>query len=244
VANPLDQFKVKPLVDIEVAGVDISFTNSSLWMLITAAFVIAFMLIGSQRRALVPSRLQAALEIMYEMVADMIRQNVGAGGRSYFPFIFSLFMFILFGNLFGLIPGSFTFTSQIAVTFALAAFIFVSVTIIGIIKHGFKFFGLFFPHGAPILSAPVLVPIEIISYFARPISLSVRLFANMTVGHVLLKVIAGGVVAMGSYYILPGIVPFFFLLAITALEIMIAVIQAYVFAILTCVYLHDALHLH
>jgi len=244
VANPLDQFKVKPLVDIEVAGVDISFTNSSLWMLITAAFVIAFMLIGSQRRALVPSRLQAALEIMYEMVAVMIRQNVGAGGRSYFPFIFSLFMFILFGNLFGLIPGSFTFTSQIAVTFALAAFIFVSVTIIGIIKHGFKFFGLFFPHGAPILSAPVLVPIEIISYFARPISLSVRLFANMTVGHVLLKVIAGGVVAMGSYYILPGIVPFFFLLAITALEIMIAVIQAYVFAILTCVYLHDALHLH
>jgi F-type H+-transporting ATPase subunit a len=244
VVNPLDQFKVKPLVDIEVAGVDISFTNSSLWMLITAAFVIAFMLIGSQRRALVPSRLQAALEIMYEMVADMIRQNVGAGGRSYFPFIFSLFMFILFGNLFGLIPGSFTFTSQIAVTFALAAFIFVSVTIIGIIKHGFKFFGLFFPHGAPILSAPVLVPIEIISYFARPISLSVRLFANMTVGHVLLKVIAGGVIAMGSYYILPGIVPFFFLLAITALEIMIAVIQAYVFAILTCVYLHDALHLH
>ncbi|MEK9662464.1 MAG: F0F1 ATP synthase subunit A [Alphaproteobacteria bacterium] len=243
-ANPLDQFKIKPLVDIEVGGIDISFTNSSLWMLITAVVVIGFMVIGSQRRALVPSRLQSALEILYNAVADMVRQNVGAGGRPYFPFVFALFLFILVGNLSGLIPGSFTFTSHIAVTFAMAAFIFVGVTIIGIVKHGLHFFSLFFPHGAPILSAPVLIPIEVISYFARPISLSVRLFANMTVGHVLLKVIGGGVIALGSYFILPGLVPFGFLVAITGLEIMIGVIQAYVFAILTCVYLHDALHLH
>ena len=153
-------------------------------------------------------------------------------------------MFILFGNLLGLIPGSFTFTSHLAVTFAMAAFIFIGVTLIGIFTHGLKFFSLFFPHGAPIVSAPVLIPIEIISYFSRPISLSVRLFANMTVGHVLLKVIGGGVVALGSFYILPGIVPFMALVAITILEVMIAVIQAYVFAILTCVYLNDALHLH
>ncbi len=153
-------------------------------------------------------------------------------------------MFILFGNLLGLIPFSFTFTSHIAVTFAMAAFIFIGVTIIGIIKHGLKFFSLFFPHGAPIVSAPVLIPIEIISYFSRPISLSVRLFANMTVGHVLLKVIGGGVVALGSFFVVPGLLPFAFLVAITILEVMIAVIQAYVFAILTCVYLNDALHLH
>lgn len=243
-ANPLDQFKIKPLVDIEVGGIDISFTNSSLWMVICAVAVIAFMVIGSQRRALVPSRLQSALEILYNAVADMVRQNVGAGGRPYFPFIFALFLFFLCGNLFGLIPGSFTFTSHIAVTFAMAGFIFVAVTIIGIVKHGLHFFSLFFPHGAPILSAPILIPIEVISYFARPVSLSVRLFANMTVGHVLLKVIAGGVIALGSYYVLPGLIPFGFLVAITGLEIMIGVIQAYVFAILTCVYLHDALHLH
>jgi len=244
VASPLDQFAIKPIVDIEVGGVDISFTNSSLWMAITAVVLVAFMVISTHRRAMVPGRLQASAEYFYHVIADMVRDNVGAQGRAYFPFIFSLFMFILFGNLLGLIPGSFTFTSHIAVTFAMAAFIFVGVTIIGIVIHGFKFFSLFFPHGAPIVSAPVLIPIEIISYFSRPISLSVRLFANMTVGHVLLKVIGGGVVALGSFWVVPGLLPLAFLIAITLLEVMIAVIQAYVFAILTCVYLNDALHLH
>ncbi len=243
-ASPLDQFAIKPIVDIEVGGVDISFTNSSLWMAITAVVLVAFMVISTHRRAMVPGRLQASAEYFYHVIADMVRDNVGAQGRAYFPFIFSLFMFILFGNLLGLIPGSFTFTSHIAVTFAMAAFIFVGVTIIGIVIHGFKFFSLFFPHGAPIVSAPVLIPIEIISYFSRPISLSVRLFANMTVGHVLLKVIGGGVVALGSFWVVPGLLPLAFLIAITLLEVMIAVIQAYVFAILTCVYLNDALHLH
>ncbi len=243
-ASPLEQFTIEPILDLKIGETDISFTNSSLWMAITALVLIVFMVVGTQRRAMVPGRWQSSVEYFYQVVADMVRDNVGTQGRPYFPFIFSLFMFILFGNLLGLIPFSFTFTSHIAVTFAMAAFIFIGVTIIGIIKHGLKFFSLFFPHGAPIVSAPVLIPIEIISYFSRPISLSVRLFANMTVGHVLLKVIGGGVVALGSFFVVPGLLPFAFLVAITILEVMIAVIQAYVFAILTCVYLNDALHLH
>lgn len=243
-ASPLEQFTIEPILELNVGGMDISFTNSSLWMAITALVLIVFLVVGTQRRAMVPGRWQSSVEYFYQVVADMVRDNVGNQGRPYFPFIFALFMFILFGNLLGLIPGAFTFTSHLAVTFALAAFIFVGVTIIGLITHGLKFFSLFFPHGAPIVSAPVLVPIEIISYFSRPISLSVRLFANMTVGHVLLKVIGGGVVALGSFYVIPGLVPFAFLVAITMLEVMISVIQAYVFAILTCVYLNDALHLH
>lgn len=243
-ASPLEQFTIEPILDLKIGETDISFTNSSLWMAITALVLVVFLVVGTQRRAMVPGRWQSSVEYFYQVVADMVRDNVGKQGRPYFPFIFSLFMFILFGNLLGLIPGSFAFTSHLAVTFAMAAFIFVGVTIIGLITHGLKFFSLFFPHGAPIVSAPVLIPIEIISYFSRPISLSVRLFANMTVGHVLLKVIAGGVVALGSYFVVPGLLPFSFLVAITMLEVMIAVIQAYVFAILTCVYLNDALHLH
>jgi F-type H+-transporting ATPase subunit a len=244
VASPLEQFTIKPILDLKIGETDISFTNSSLWMTITALVLITFVVVGTQRRALVPGRWQSAVEYFHQVVADMVRDNVGSEGRRYFPFIFSLFMFILFGNLLGLIPNSFAFTSHLAVTFAMAAFIFVGVTVIGIITHGFKFFSLFFPHGAPLVTAPLLIPIEIISYFSRPISLSVRLFANMTVGHVLLKVIAGGVVALGSFFVLPGILPLALLVAITLLEVMIAVIQAYVFAILTCVYLNDALHLH
>ncbi len=243
-ASPLEQFTIEPILDLKIGETDISFTNSSLWMAITALVLIVFVVVGTQRRAMVPGRWQSAVEYFYQVVADMVRDNVGSQGRPYFPFIFTLFTFILFGNLLGLVPGAFTFTSHLAVTFALAAFVFVGVTIIGLITHGLKFFSLFFPHGAPIVSAPVLIPIEIISYFSRPISLSVRLFANMTVGHVLLKVIGGGVVGLGSFFIIPGLLPFAFLVAITMLEVMIAVIQAYVFAILTCVYLNDALHLH
>jgi F-type H+-transporting ATPase subunit a len=185
VASPLEQFTIKPILDLKIGETDISFTNSSLWMTITALVLITFVVVGTQRRALVPGRWQSAVEYFHQVVADMVRDNVGSEGRRYFPFIFSLFMFILFGNLLGLIPNSFAFTSHLAVTFAMAAFIFVGVTVIGIITHGFKFFSLFFPHGAPLVTAPLLIPIEIISYFSRPISLSVRLFANMTVGHVL-----------------------------------------------------------
>ena len=179
-------------------------------------------------------------ELFYEFIANMIRDNVGSAGKKYFPFIFSLFIFTLFGNILGMIPYGFTFTSHIAVTFFMAAVVFLGVTMIGLFKHGLHFFSLFFPHGAPIFTAPILIPIELVSYLSRPISLSVRLFANMTVGHVLLKVLAGFVVALGVF----GVVPLAVLVAITALELLVAVLQAYIFTILCCIYLNDALHLH
>ncbi|MEO3432744.1 F0F1 ATP synthase subunit A [Inquilinus sp. CAU 1745] len=239
-AGPLEQFEIKPIVPIQVGDLDLSFTNSSLFMVIAAVLITAFLTTSMRGRALVPTRLQSLAELSYEVIANMIRDNVGSDGRKYFPFVFSLFMFVLFGNLLGLIPGAFTFTSHIIVTFALAALIFIGTTIIGIARHGTNFLQLFFPPGAPLWTAVILVPVELVSYLSRPISLSVRLFANMTVGHVMLKVIGGFVVVLGVF----GVLPILALVAITGLEVLIAVIQAYVFAILTCVYLHDALHLH
>ncbi len=239
-ADPLQQFRITKIAEIDVAGIDISFTNSSLWMVIAVVAATLFLTITMRARGTIPTRGQMMAEMLYSAVAGMVRDNVGSGGQAYFPFIFTLFIFVLFGNLLGMVPGSFTFTSHIAVTFAMAAMIFIAVTLIGIAKHGFKFCSLFFPHGAPLWTAVILIPIELVSYLSRPISLSVRLFANMTVGHVILKVIGGFVVALGVF----GIVPLLGLVAITALEFMIAVIQAYVFAILSCIYLHDALHLH
>lgn len=243
-ASPLKQFAIKPLIPMEVAGYDLSFTNSSLWMTLTVFLSVLFFMMATSKRKIVPGPWQAFAEGLLETASNVVNDNVGKGGKPYFPFVFCLFIFILFGNLLGMVPGAFTFTSHLAVTGAMACIIFTAVTLIGIYKHGFKFFSLFFPSGAPIVSAPILIPIEIVSYFSRPVSLGVRLFANMVVGHVLLKVIGGFVVSLGTFYVLPGLLPFVGLLAITVLEIMVAVIQAYVFAILTCVYLHDALYLH
>lgn len=239
--SPLDQFEVTPILPIQVGGLDLSYTNSALFMTLAVAGTVALLTFGVRRRSLVPTRLQSVAEMLYEVVANMVRDNVGSGGRQYFPFIFSLFMFILFGNLLGMIPGGFTFTSHIIVTFTLAFFIFVAVTIIGFWKHGLGYFGMFFPHGAPAWTAIILVPIEVVSYLSRPVSLSVRLFANMTVGHLMLKVIGGFILPMG---LVGGLLPLGGLVAITALEFLIAVIQAYVFTILTCIYLNDALHMH
>ncbi|WP_343561320.1 F0F1 ATP synthase subunit A [Kiloniella sp. b19] len=236
----MDQFKISTLKEISVAGLDISFTNSAVFMVLAVALVSIFLIASTSGRALIPGRWQSAAEMCYELVANMLRDNVGSAGRAYFPFVFTVFMFILFGNLLGLIPGAFTFTSHIIVTFALAAVIFVGVTFIGFARHGFGFLRLFFPHGAPLWTAVILVPIELVSYLSRPISLSVRLFANMVVGHVLLKVIAGFVVLLGIL----GVVPLAFLVGITALEFLVAALQAYIFTILTCIYLHDAIHLH
>jgi len=244
VASPLHQFEITPIIPIEVAGTDLSFTNSALFMVIASALVAAFLIWGMRKSTLVPGRFQSMAELSYEMVAGMVRDNVGDEGRGYFPFVFTLFMFVLFGNFLGLIPGGFTFTSHIAVTFTMAAIIFLAVTVIGIYRHGFHFLRLFFPEGAPWWTAPILVPIELVSYLSRPISLSVRLFANMTVGHVLLKVIAGFVISLGSIFFLLGAFPLLALVGITLLEFLVAAIQAYVFAILTCIYLHDAIHLH
>ena len=238
--GPLDQFTIKPLVSIDIGGADLSFTNSSLAMLITVLSVSLFLVVGMSRGRLVPGRWQSMAELSYEFVAGLLKETVGNEGRRYFPWIFTLFMFILFGNLLGMIPSAFTFTSHIVVTFAMALVVFLFVTLLAVFKHGFRFFSFFVPPGAPKLMWPLLIPIEVISYLSRPVSLSVRLFANMLAGHTLLKVFAGFVVALGA----AGVVPLLFIVALTGLEILIAFLQAYVFTILTCLYINDALHLH
>lgn len=238
--DPLHQFEIYSILDINIGGFDVSFTNSSLWMVIAA--VVAYLLIGRGIGAgsLVPTRMQYIAETLYMTVANMVRDNVGTEGKKYFPFVFTLFMFVLMGNMLGMVPYSFTFTSHLAVTFTLAAVIFVTITIIGLMRHKLHFFSLFFPAGAPLATAPILIPIELISYLSRPISLSVRLFANMMVGHTLLKVLGSFAIMMGA----AGVLPLSLLVGITALEFLVAALQAYVFTILTCIYLHDAIHLH
>lgn len=238
--SPLEQFEIHRIVPIEIGGLDLSFSNSALLMVIALALVTVFLLLGMRRGALVPDRWQCAAELSYEFVAGLIRDTVGSEGRRYFPIVFALFMFILVGNLLGMVPFSFTFTSHIIVTFALASVVFIGVTILGFAKHGMHFFAFFVPPGAPIAMWPLLIPIEVISYLSRPISLSVRLFANMLAGHTLLKVIAGFIGLMGVF----GVLPLALVVALTGLEILIAFLQAYVFAILTCLYINDALHMH
>lgn len=241
-ASPVEQFAIQNLSPplFSIGGSEIAVTNSAVFMIAAVALSSVLLLAGASKGAMIPGRLQAMSELFYEFIANMIRDNVGAAGKKFFPFIFTLFIFTLFGNVLGLLPYGFTFTSHIAVTFFMALVVFLAVTLIGIYKHGLHFFSLFFPHGAPLFTAPILIPIEIVSYLSRPISLSVRLFANMTVGHVLLKVLAGFVVALGIF----GVVPLAVLVAITALELLIALLQAYIFTILCCIYLNDALHLH
>ena len=238
--SPLAQFEIKRWVPIKIGELDISFTNSSTFMVLTVVVVSAFLILGMRRNAMIPGRWQSMVELLYIFIANLLRDTVGKEGRPYFPFIFTVFMFILVGNLFGMIPYSFTFTSHIVVTFAMALVVFLGVTIIAIAKHRLYFFTFFMPPGVPLLMAPLLVPIEIISYLSRPISLSVRLFANMLAGHTLLKVFAGFVVSLGMF----GVFPLAFIVALTGLEIVIAMLQAFVFTILTCLYLNDALHLH
>ena len=238
--SPLEQFEIKELIPIEIGGNDISFTNSALMMVIAVALIVLLMVVGTRKQAMIPGRWQAIAEMFYEFVANLIRDTVGNEGRKYFPFIFTLFMFILFGNMLGMVPYSFTFTSHIAVTFAMAIVVFLGVTILGFAKHGLHFFSFFVPPGVPIWMWPLMIPIEVISYLSRPISLAMRLFANMLDGHTLLKVFAGFVPALGA----AGILPLAFVGALTGLEMLIAFLQAYVFAILTCLYINDALHLH
>jgi F-type H+-transporting ATPase subunit a len=240
VASPVEQFKLKTLVPIEIGGMDLSFTNSSLFMVIGVALVSIFLTQSMSGRHLVPSRMQSMAELSYEFIANMVRENVGSDGRAYFPFIFTLFMFILAANLLGMVPGAYTSTSQIIVTFAMAITVFIGVTIVALVRHGLHFFTYFFPSGAPLYMAPLLIPIEILSYLSRPVSLSVRLFANMMAGHTMMKVFGGFVVALGVF----GVAPLAVLVALTGFEILVAVLQAYVFTILTCIYLHDAIHLH
>lgn len=245
--SPLEQFVIKPIIPLSVGGIDISFTQSAAWMLAAVLAATALMTLAIRRRALVPGRLQNLPEMLYEFVAGMVNDTLHDEGRKYFPLVFSLFMIVLMGNLLGMLPYSFTFTSHIIVTAALALLVFAIATIVGFVRHGLHFFSLFLPAGLPIFIAPLIIVIEVISYLSRPLSLSVRLFANMTAGHTMLKVFAGFSVAMISAGAVTGvlsIVPVIVNIALIGLELMIAFIQAYVFAMLTCIYLKDAIELH
>lgn len=247
-ADPLHQFEIQPIVPIEIGGLDLSFSNSAAFMVAAVVCTTLLMVFGMRGRAMVPGRLQSMAEMLYEFVATMVKDNAGPEARKYFPFVFSLFAFILFGNVLGLIPGSFTFTSHIIVTFAMAATVFLFVTLLAIFKHGLHFFSFFVPPGVPPVFYIILVPIEVISYLSRPVSLSVRLFANMLAGHTMLKVFAGFtasmLVALGPVGWVLGILPILVNVALFGLEFLVAVIQAYVFSVLTCLYIRDALELH
>ncbi|MDE2229008.1 MAG: F0F1 ATP synthase subunit A [Alphaproteobacteria bacterium] len=238
--HPLEQFVIKPIVPMHIGNLDVSFTNSALLMTIAVLLISALVIVGTRREELVPGRVQSLSEIAYEFIGNMIDETVGEEGRQYFPFVFSLFMFILFGNLLGLIPYGYTFTGQIIVTFALAAVVFTGVTLIGIWRNGWKFLTFFVPHGVPVVLLVLLVPIELLSYFIRPFTLSIRLFANMLAGHTMLAIFGGFAASIGIL----GLLPLGLDVLIFFLELLVAVLQAYVFTILTCLYLNDAINLH
>jgi len=237
----MEQFQIKRLVPIDLFGYDVSFTNASLFMVIATLIIPLFYLVAMNRRSLVPGRLQSTAELSYEFIANMVRENVGEAGMKYFPWVFTIFMFILVLNLLGLLPYSFTVTSHIIVTFALAAMVWLIITAIGFMNHGLGFLKLFVPSGVPWWLMPIIIPIELISYFIRPVSHSVRLFANMMAGHAMLKVFAGFVVGLG---LIGGWAPFVFLLGFTGLELVVAFLQAFIFTVLTCIYLNDAVNMH
>ena len=238
--SPLEQFEIIPYWQIKINNLDLSFTNSSFAMVLTVAFITIFLTATVKTRSIIPTRMQLISEMSYNFINQLLNDTVGNEGKQYFPFIFTIFMFVLIGNMIGMVPYSFTFTSHIIVTFALASVVFIGTTILGFVRHRLHFFSFFVIPGLPWYMLPLLIPIEIISFLSRPISLSVRLFANMLAGHTLLKVFAGFVVTLGF----AGVLPLAFVVALTGLEILIAFLQAYVFAILTCLYINDALHLH
>jgi F-type H+-transporting ATPase subunit a len=244
--DALSQFELVPFLGS--IGESVRFSQSNAHMLLAFGLITALMIWGTAKRAIIPGRLQALAESGYEFIHGIVEGQVGHEGKRYFPFVFSIFMFVLFGNMLGLLPYAFTFTSHIAVTFALAALVFVVVTVVALAIHGTHFFSYFFPEGAPKALAPLIIPIEIISYLSRPISLSVRLFANMVAGHVMLKVFATFVVMIGSAAgvlgLIGAVLPMAMNVALVGFEILVAFLQAYVFAILTSIYLHDAVHLH
>jgi F-type H+-transporting ATPase subunit a len=242
--DPIHQFEIQKLVPINLFGYDMSFTNSALWMVIAVAVITLVMVYGSASRSIVPGRLQSLAEIAYEFVANTLTGVTGREGMKFFPFVFSLFMFVFSANMLGMLPGSFTTTSHIIVTAAFAMLVITVVLVAGIIGHGSHFFGLFVPSGVPGWLLPFMVVIEVVSFVSRPISLSLRLFGNMLAGHIALKVFGGFVAALLGAGVASILAPLPLLLAIalTALEFLVAFLQAYVFTILTCVYLNDALH--
>jgi len=237
----MHQFEINRFFKLDLFGLDASFTNSSLFMVLAVGIALLFLTMAMGNRSLVPSRMQSVAELAYEFIANMVRENVGKEGMKYFPFVFSLFVFVLMCNMLGMLPGSFTVTSHIVVTFALAAMVFVVVTGIGFARHGLGYLKLFVPEGVPAWLMPLIVPIELISYLIRPVSLSVRLFANMMAGHTMLKVFAGFVVSLG---VVGGIAPLLATVAFTGLELVVSGLQAFIFTVLTCIYLNDAVNMH
>lgn len=243
--DPIHQFHINQLIPIEIGGYDLSFTNSSLFMVVTVVLASAFLYLTTSSRGLVPGRAQSVAEILYEFVAGMLRDSAGSAGMKFFPFVFTLFTFILVANLLGMFPYFFTVTSHLIVTAMLALLVFFIVVVYGFWKHGLRFLKLFVPSGVPVVLLPLVVAIEVISFLARPISLSVRLFANMLAGHITLKVFAGFVVSLSAFGfagILGAILPLIMAVGLTALEFLVSFLQAYVFAMLTCMYINDALH--
>jgi F-type H+-transporting ATPase subunit a len=245
-ADPIHQFEITKLVKLgEIAGHEIAFTNSALFMVIAVVSITALLIGGTARGALVPGRVQSVAEISYEFVANTLRSTAGTEGMKFFPLVFTLFMFILFANVIGLIPYTFTVTSHIIITVSLALLVFCTVIVYGFWKNGLRFFKLFVPSGIPVYILPLIVFIEVLSFLSRPISHSVRLFANMLAGHITLKVFASFVTMLGGFGLLGWLgatIPLALVVALTALELLVAFLQAYVFAILTCIYLNDAIH--
>lgn len=239
--SPLEQFKINKLIDIHVMNVDLSITNATVFMLLATACVILFMHLATSNKALIPTKVQLAGENLYNLINNMLVENVGKGQEQYIPMIFTVFMFILFCNMFGMVPYGFTVTSHIAVTFVIAAVVFVIITIIGFVRHKMHFLHLFAPKGVPGWLAPLIIAIEFFTYMARPVSLSLRLAANMVAGHVLLKVLAGFIISLPIFF---KVLPMPLLLCLIGFEFFVAVLQAYIFTILSCVYLNDAVNLH
>jgi F-type H+-transporting ATPase subunit a len=241
--DPIHQFKIFPLIDWSAGGYNLAFTNSSFWMLVSTVLVLGFLGMAASRASLIPNRIQSLGEMSYTFISDMVRSTAGEEGLKFFPFVFTLFFFILGANIVGMFPYAFTTTSHIAVTGALALVVILIVVVYGIYKNGLGFFGLFAPHGVPLPVMFFLVPIEIISFLGRPITLGMRLFANMLAGHIMLKLLAIFVVMLaGAGLTAVAWVPYLLLIPITALEFLVAFLQAYVFALLTCVYIKDAIH--
>lgn len=245
--DPIHQFEITNIFSLggSEGGSQLAFTNSALFMMITVALIAGFLILSTRGRGLVPGRAQVLSEMMYEFVAGMVRQSAGTEGMKFFPFVFSLFMFVLVANLLGMFPYFFTVTSHIIVTFALAMLVMTTVIVYGVMRNGFGFLKLFVPAGVPGYVLPIVVPIEIVSFLSRPISLSVRLFANILAGHITLKVFAGFIVTLGSLGflgILGAVLPLIMTVALIALEFLVACLQAYVFAVLTSMYLNDAIH--
>lgn len=243
--DPIHQFQIFKMIPIQVGGYDFSFTNSSFFMVATIVLAGAFLFLTTSSRGLVPSRLQSVSEIIYEFTASMLRDAAGSQGMKFFPFVFAIFMFTLIGNTIGMFPYFLTFTSHVVITAALALLVFFTVIIVGFVRHGLGFLKLFVPSGVPAAILPLIVAIEILSFFARPVSHSVRLFANMLAGHITLKVFAGFVPALSTLGVIGAvgaILPLGMTVGLTALEFLVAFLQAYVFAMLTCMYINDALH--